>query len=71
MVHALYLPAEGETVLWASRWLDEPRRLSLAFVGTNQAIHILNEAETHVLSVPVAFDLERYQIVEVGRLDHP
>src|SRR5262249_13187407 len=43
-VHILFTPAAGETVLWASRWVDEAKKLSVAFVGTDHSIHVLDEA---------------------------
>jgi hypothetical protein len=70
-VRTLYEPANGETVLWASRWEDEPKKLSVAFVGTDQAIHVLNEMGVRVLSLPLEYDLKSYQIGYMGRLEKP
>jgi hypothetical protein len=70
-VHVLYSPAEGETVLWASRWEDEPNKLARAFIGTDWAIHVLDEKSGRRLSLPLAYNLSTYQIVDVGRLEDP
>jgi hypothetical protein len=70
-IQALYVPAAGETVLWANRWEDETRKLSLAFVGTDQSIHVLDNTGARLLSVPVEYDRGNYQIVDVGRLENP
>jgi hypothetical protein len=58
-------------VLWASRWEDENQKLSLAFVGTDQAIHVVDRTGTELLSAPRAFDHESYRIRSVGRLEEP
>ncbi len=70
-LRALFVPAAGETVLWASRWQDEKQKQSLAFVGTDQSIHVVDEAGFQVLSIPLAFDRASYQIRSVGRLENP
>ena len=70
-LRTLFVPTAGETVLWASRWEDEKQKKSLAFVGTDRAIHVVNEAGTRLLSVPLAFDRASYQIRSVGRLEGP
>jgi hypothetical protein len=70
-VQAFYVPVAGETVLWASRWEDETRKLSLAFVGTDQSIHVLDNTGDRLLSVPLAYDRVNYLIVDVGRLENP
>jgi hypothetical protein len=70
-VHALYIPSAGETVLWADRWRDEDKKLSVAFVGTDRSIHVLDETGSRVLSAPLAYDREHYQITSVGRLEQP
>ncbi len=67
----LFVPTSGETVLWASRWQDEKQKQSLAFIGTDQAIYVLDEAGTRLLSAPLAFDRASYLIHSVGKLDNP
>jgi hypothetical protein len=37
-VHTLFVPAAGETVLWADKWRIEKDNVSLAFVGYGQII---------------------------------
>jgi hypothetical protein len=70
-VRTLFVPTAGETVLWASRWEDEKQKQSLAFVGTDQAIHVLDSAGTRLLSAPLAFDRATYRIHHVGKLENP
>jgi hypothetical protein len=70
-VRTLFRPRPGETVLWASRWEDEKQKLARAFVGTDRSVHVLDEAGSPLLSVPLAYDLHSYQVKQVGRLDNP
>src|SRR5262249_40107180 len=70
-VQALYVPVAGETILWASRWHDDERKLSVGFVGTDRSIHVLDETGSLRFSVPVAYDPENYAIVDLGRLENP
>ena len=70
-LRTLFVPAAGETVFWASRWEDEKQKPSLAFVCTDQSIHVVDEAGSWVLSVPLAFDRDSYRIQSVGRLENP
>jgi hypothetical protein len=70
-LRTLFVPKAGETVFWANRWEDEKRKQSLAFVGTDQAIHVLDPAGTRLLSVPLAFDRASYRIRSVGWLEGP
>jgi hypothetical protein len=69
-VQTLFVPAAGETVLWASRWKDEKERLSLAVVATDQSVHVLDDAGTRILSVPRACDPARYR-ASIARLENP
>jgi hypothetical protein len=71
ILRTLFVPTAGETVLWASRWEDEKQKQPLAFVGTDRAIHVVDEAGTRLLSVLLAFDRASYQIRSVGRLEGP
>ena len=70
-LRTLFVPTAGETVLWASRWEDEKQKQSLAFVGTDQAIHVVEPMGNRLLSVPLAFDRASYRIHRVGRLENP
>ncbi len=70
-VRTLFVPRAGETVLWASRWEDEKQRLALAFVGTDQSVHVLDEEGTPVFTAPLAYDLRSYHIKRAGRLEDP
>jgi hypothetical protein len=70
-VRTLFVPRAGETVLWASRWEDEKQKLALAFVGTDQSVHVMDEAGSRILSVPLAYDPHSYRVKQVGRLENP
>jgi hypothetical protein len=70
-LQTLFVPADGETVEWASRWRNEDLKDSLAFVGTDKSIHVFKAEGAPVLSVPVAFERKNYFIESVGRLENP
>jgi hypothetical protein len=70
-VQTLFVPAAGESVRWACRWEGEAPKLSLAFVGTDKSVHVLDEAGSRVFSAPLASDLEGYREHRVGRLENP
>jgi hypothetical protein len=70
-VHTLFTPAAGERVLWASRWEDEKQRLALVFIGTDQAIHVLDESGSPVVSALGIPGLDNYCVTRVGRLNNP
>jgi hypothetical protein len=70
-LQTLFVPAAGETVLWASRWENENDKRSLAFVGTDRSVHALEESGSRVLSAPLAYDPQTYRIRNVGRLEDP
>jgi hypothetical protein len=71
IVQSVFVPAKGESVLWASRWEDEKDKQSLAFVGTDRSIHVVDDEGTRVLTIPLAQELAGYQVESVGRLDNP
>src|SRR5262249_14499980 len=71
IVQSIFVPASGETVLWASRWENEQTKLSLACVGTDKSIHVVDNAGSRKLSMPVAHDLRDYQVGTMGRLENP
>jgi hypothetical protein len=70
-IRTLLTAAPGETVLWASQWRDPRHELRLAVVRTDRSTHVVTEAGAPVLSVPLAFDRERYRLGSVGRLEDP
>jgi hypothetical protein len=70
-VRTLFMPAAGETVLWANQWEDEKLHSALAVVGTDRSVHLIDEAGSQVIAAPLAYDLRSYQITHVGRLDDP
>jgi hypothetical protein len=70
-VRPLFAPASGETVLWASKWKDEKHNLTLAFVGTDASVHVLDQAGSRLLSVPVVLDRQHYRVRFAGRLEGP
>jgi hypothetical protein len=70
-VHKLFVPAAGETVVWASRWEDTLHPLALVFVGTDKAVHVLDEAGSQLVAAPLASELAGYREHRVGRLEDP
>src|SRR5262249_20320731 len=70
-IQTLFVPAAGETVLWADRLRIEKDNLSLAFVGTEKSFHVLDETGLEVFSAALATDLENYQVKRIGRLEDP
>jgi hypothetical protein len=70
-VRRLFTPAAGQTVLAAARWKDERARWSRAFVLTDRAVHVLDEAGTPLFSAPLAYDREDYGRVSVAQLEDP
>jgi hypothetical protein len=68
---ALFTPPGGETVRWATRWRDRREKGSLLVVRTDQSVHLLAEAGTPVVSVPIRCDTERQRLWSVGRLEGP
>jgi hypothetical protein len=70
-IQTLFTPAAGETILWADRWKLEKQNTSLAFVGTDRAVHVLDEAGVRLASAPVPADLENHQVGSFGLLDNP
>lgn len=70
-IRTLFTAAEGETVVDARRWRDRREKRSLAVVSTDTSVHLLTEAGAPVLSVPRAYDREKYGLRSVGRLDDP
>jgi hypothetical protein len=70
-VQRLFVPARGETVLWADKWRIEKENLSPAFIGTDKSFHVLDEAGSELLSAPLASDLENHRVARVGRLEDP
>jgi len=51
--------------------MDEAKKLSVAFVGTDRSIHVLDETGNRLLSTPLIFDRTRYHLTDVGRLENP
>jgi hypothetical protein len=70
-VRALFTPAEGETVLWATPWRDLREKATLAIVNTDRSVHILTEAGEPVVSVPLVHDAGGRRLRSVGRLQDP
>jgi hypothetical protein len=70
-IRALFTPAEGETVVWARRWKDRREKQSLTIVSTDRSIHLLTEGGARAVSVPRAYDREKYGGLSVGRLEGP
>jgi hypothetical protein len=71
IVQSAFVPGKDETVLWATRWENEKAKLVLAFVWTDRAIHVLNDAGARLLTMPLARDLDGYEVGMLGRLENP
>jgi hypothetical protein len=68
-VRSLFIPPQGQTVLWAVRRKDEKDKATLAIVGTDKSVHALDEAGSPVFSAPLTYDRENYGLVWIGRLE--
>jgi hypothetical protein len=71
IVQSVFVPTKGETVRWANRWENEKPKLSLAFVCTDKSIHVVDDAGSRKLSMPLARNLEGYEVLSLGRLEAP
>jgi hypothetical protein len=69
--HALFTPAQGQTVLRAIPWKDEKHTFSLDVVTTDEMLHVVDHSGSRVISVPLVYDLENYGAVRVGLLRNP
>jgi hypothetical protein len=70
-VCTLFEAAERQTVLWASRWEDEQQKATLAFVGTDTSIEVIEETGRRVASLPLAYELANWNVQGAGRLENP
>jgi hypothetical protein len=70
-LQTLYIPAAGETVLWASRWVNDKPSRALAFVGTDRSVHAVDKAGSRVLAARLPYDRETYRIASAGQLEDP
>jgi hypothetical protein len=68
-VHLIFSPSGEETVQWTTRWEDE--KLTLAFVLTNEAIHVIDETGKRFASLPAPVGFENYEASLLGRLEDP
>jgi len=64
-IRTLFTPAAGETVTFAIRWRER------VVVSTDKSFHVLTKEGSPVVSVPRAFDFEKYGNVIVGRFENP
>jgi hypothetical protein len=69
-VRALFVPAAGETVVWANRWEDETTKEALAFARTDRAVYALDEDGARKFAAPLVAGLEGYR-VSAGWLGGP
>lgn len=71
-IRMLFTSSADETVVNAREWRDDTEeRNPLVVVSTNQSFHVLKEDGSPVVSLPRAFDAEKYGPVFVGRLVNP
>jgi len=43
-IRRLFIPAEGDTVVWVSEWTDQREKQSLVIVSTDRSAHVLTPA---------------------------
>jgi hypothetical protein len=70
-IHTLFTPAEGQTVLAATRWKDNRGKGSRVVVLTAQSVHVLDEAGAPLLAAPRIYDPVDYGRVRVAQVEHP
>jgi hypothetical protein len=56
-VRQLFVPPPGEEIQFASRREDEREKWSMFFVGTDKAVHFLDQTGKPLLAAPLAYDL--------------
>jgi hypothetical protein len=71
VVQPVFTPAAGETVRWAARWEDEKLAPSRAFVLTDCSLYVVDEKGGQTVALPLADDLDGYQVAYAGRLEEP
>lgn len=70
-VKTLFTAAANETVLWAEPWRDDREEDSLAFICSDQSVHVVDEAGQRLLSAPLAYDRATYGSVRLRCLVDP
>src|SRR5262249_43145842 len=67
----LYVPPAGERIRWATRQDNKLQNWQMYFVGTDKAVHFLDQVGREVLATPLAYDQTTDEIKIVGRLVEP
>jgi hypothetical protein len=70
-VHTVFLPPAGERIRWASKRSDQLENWNMWFVGTDRAIHYLDQSGKELLAVPLAYEVATDELNLVGRLVNP
>jgi hypothetical protein len=70
-VQKVFVPPAGERVRWASKQSDKLEKWQMWFVGTDKAIHYLDQSGKELLAVPLAYDPATDEVNLVGRLVKP
>jgi hypothetical protein len=65
-VQTLFVPPDGETVLWASRWRDDNEAVKRVGIATDKAVHLFDDRGSRVFSAPWAYDREKYRLQSVA-----
>jgi hypothetical protein len=71
VVRELFVPPSGESIRWASKQSNKEENWSMVFVGTDKAVHFLDQAGHPLLAVPLAYDVATEEVNLVGRLVNP
>jgi hypothetical protein len=70
-VRKVFVPPPGESIRFASKQADKGENWSMIFVGTDKAVHFLEQDGKPILSVPLEYDVAMDEINLVGRLVNP
>jgi hypothetical protein len=70
-VHTVFIPPAGERIRWASKQAEKLEQWNMWFVGTDKAIHFLDQSGKELLAVPLAYEVATDEVNLVGRLVNP
>jgi hypothetical protein len=70
-VRTVFVAPSGESIRFASKQADKGENWSMVFVGTDKAVHFLEQDGKPILSVPLEYDVAMAEINLVGRLVNP
>jgi hypothetical protein len=70
-VRKVFVPPGGERIRWASKQSEKLENWQMWFVGTDRAIHFLDQSGKELLAVPLAYGPATDEVNLVGRLVKP